>query len=54
MIDGRMRKVVAQPTKQGWLYVFDRATGVPIWPIEERAVERPTCLASRRIRHSPS
>jgi len=39
-IDGRMRKVVAQPTKQGWLYVFDRVTGEPIWPIEERKVEQ--------------
>jgi quinoprotein glucose dehydrogenase len=37
-VNGRARKVVAQPTKQGWLYVFDRATGEPIWPIEERAV----------------
>ncbi len=37
-IDGRARKIIAQPTKQGWLYVFDRATGVPIWPIEEKAV----------------
>ncbi|HEX4347792.1 MAG TPA: PQQ-binding-like beta-propeller repeat protein [Vicinamibacterales bacterium] len=37
-IDGRPRKVVAQPTKQGWLYVFDRITGEPIWPIEERPV----------------
>ena len=39
-IDGRMRKVVMQPTKQGWLYVFDRVTGEPIWPIEERKVEQ--------------
>jgi quinoprotein glucose dehydrogenase len=38
-IDGRMRRIVAQPTKQGWLYVFDRVTGEPIWPIEERPVE---------------
>jgi quinoprotein glucose dehydrogenase len=37
-IDGRPRKILAQPTKQGWLYVFDRETGQPIWPIEERAV----------------
>ena len=39
-IDGRMRKIVAQPTKQGWLYVFDRVTGEPVWPIEERKVEQ--------------
>lgn len=38
-IDGRLRKIVAQPTKQAFLYVFDRITGEPIWPIEERPVE---------------
>ena len=40
-IEGRpgITKIVAQPSKQGWLYVLDRVTGVPIWPIEERAVE---------------
>ena len=32
-------KIVAQPSKQGWLYVLDRVTGEPIWPIEERTVE---------------
>ena len=39
MIDGVERQIVAQPTKQSWLYVFDRVTGEPIWPIEERDVE---------------
>ncbi|HKT80646.1 MAG TPA: hypothetical protein VJP86_10540, partial [Vicinamibacterales bacterium] len=37
-IDGRPRRLVAQPTKQGWLYTFDRITGEPIWPIVERPV----------------
>jgi quinoprotein glucose dehydrogenase len=37
-IDGRPRKVVALGSKLAWLYVFDRATGEPIWPIEERPV----------------
>jgi quinoprotein glucose dehydrogenase len=37
-VDGRPRKIVAQLTKQGFTYVFDRLTGEPIWPIEERAV----------------
>jgi quinoprotein glucose dehydrogenase len=37
-VDGRRRKIIAQPTKQGWLYVFDRATGEPIWPIPETPV----------------
>jgi glucose dehydrogenase len=36
--NGRARDVVAQPTKQGFLFVFDRVTGEPIWPIEERPV----------------
>ena len=37
-VDGRARKIVAQVTKQGFTYVFDRVTGDPIWPIVERAV----------------
>jgi quinoprotein glucose dehydrogenase len=37
-VDGRPRKVLAQTTKQGWMYVFDRATGQPIWPIVETPV----------------
>jgi quinoprotein glucose dehydrogenase len=37
-IDGRQRKIVALPTKETFLYVFDRITGQPIWPIEERPV----------------
>jgi len=38
VIDGRTVKAVAQPTKQAFLYVFDRVTGQPVWPIEERPV----------------
>jgi quinoprotein glucose dehydrogenase len=37
-VNGRTIKAVAQPTKQAFLYVFDRVTGRPIWPIEERPV----------------
>ncbi len=37
-IDGKPRKLLAQPSKQGWLYVFDRITGQPIWPIPETPV----------------
>ncbi len=37
-IDGRPRKLVAQPTKQSFLYVFDRITGQPIWPMPETTV----------------
>jgi quinoprotein glucose dehydrogenase len=39
-VNGRTIKAVAQPTKQGILYVFDRVTGQPVWPIEERPVEK--------------
>src|SRR6185295_11223828 len=38
-VNGQPRKIVAQATKQGFIYVFDRKTGEPIWPIEERPVE---------------
>jgi len=36
--DGRTVDIVAQPTKQGLLFVFDRVTGIPLWPIEEAVV----------------
>ncbi len=39
-VNGRTVKALAQPTKQAFLYVFDRVTGKPIWPIEERPVEK--------------
>ena len=38
VVDGKPIKAVAQPTKQCFLYVFDRVTGKPVWPIEERPV----------------
>ena len=41
-VDGKSIKAVAQPTKQGFVYVFDRQTGRPVWPIEERPVEKGT------------
>src|SRR6059036_2843541 len=39
-INGRTVKALAQPTKQAFLYVFDRVSGKPIWPIEERPVPK--------------
>ena len=39
-VNGRTIKAIAQPTKQNWLYVFDRVTGEPVWPIEERPVPK--------------
>ena len=41
-VNGRAIKAVAQPTKQGILYVFDRVTGKPVWDMEERPVEKGT------------
>jgi len=38
VVDGKPVKAVAQVTKQGFLFAFDRVTGKPIWPIEDRAV----------------
>ncbi|WP_198164293.1 pyrroloquinoline quinone-dependent dehydrogenase [Bradyrhizobium jicamae] len=35
-VDGKRIKAVAQVTKQAFTYVFDRVTGKPVWPIEER------------------
>ena len=53
MIDGRLRKIAAQPSKQGWLYVLDRVTGEPIWPIEERPVEQSTVPYEKNSKTQP-
>lgn len=39
-VNGRAVKAVAQPTKQAWVYVLNRETGEPVWPIEERPVPK--------------
>ena len=39
-VDGRPIKAVAQLTKQGFIFVLDRTTGKPVWPIEERPVPK--------------
>jgi quinoprotein glucose dehydrogenase len=38
--DGKVIKAVAQPSKQAFMYVFDRVSGKPLWPIEERPVPK--------------
>ena len=38
VVDGEPMQAVTQLTKQGFVFVFDRKTGVPVWEIEERAV----------------
>lgn len=39
-VNGKVIKAVAQPSKQAWVYVFDRVTGKPVWPIPERKVPK--------------
>ena len=46
-VDGQPVKAVAQVSKQGFVFVFDRATGKPIWPIEERSVPQSTVPGER-------
>jgi quinoprotein glucose dehydrogenase len=43
----RVVKAIAQPTKQAMLFVFNRETGAPIWPIEERSVPASTVPKER-------
>ena len=43
-VDGETVKAVAQITKQGFTFVFDRKTGKPVWPIEERPVPQSRVL----------
>jgi len=41
-VDGQTIDAVAEVSKQGFTYVFDRVTGEPVWPIEERPVDTTT------------
>ncbi len=47
--NGRAVDVVAMASKTGYLYVFDRATGTPIWPIEERRVPQNTSVPGEEL-----
>ncbi|PYR52850.1 MAG: pyrroloquinoline quinone-dependent dehydrogenase [Acidobacteria bacterium] len=46
-VNGRRIKAVIQVSKQGFTYVFDRKTGQPVWPIEERPVAASTVPGER-------
>ena len=46
-VNGKRIKAVAQVTKQAFTFVFDRATGEPVWPIEERPVPQSTVPGER-------
>ena len=47
-VDGRTIDAVAQVSKQGFTYVFDRVSGEPVWPIEERAVSTESDVPGER------
>lgn len=47
VVNGKPVKAVAQASKTAFLYVFDRVTGEPLWPIEERPVEASTVPGER-------
>ena len=48
-VDGRTIDAVAEVSKQGFTYVFDRETGEPVWPIEERPVATDTDVPGERL-----
>jgi quinoprotein glucose dehydrogenase len=52
-VNGRTQDVVVVPAKTGWLYVFDRTTGKPVWPIVERPVPPSDVAGERASRTQP-
>jgi quinoprotein glucose dehydrogenase len=52
-VNGRRIKAVAQVTKQGFLFAFDRVTGEPLWPIEERPAAPSDVPGERAARTQP-
>jgi quinoprotein glucose dehydrogenase len=46
-VNGRRIRAVIQVSKQAFTYVFDRKTGQPVWPIEERPVPQSTVAGER-------
>jgi quinoprotein glucose dehydrogenase len=52
-VGGREIRAVAVVTKQGFTYVFDRVTGEPVWPIEERPVPQTDIPGERTAATQP-
>ncbi len=48
-VEGRQIKALAQITKQGFVYTFDRETGEPVWVIEEREVPQLPLIPGERL-----
>ncbi len=53
VVDGKPIKAVATPSKQAYLYVFDRMTGKPVWPIEERPVPQSDAPGEKTAKTQP-
>ena len=47
--DGKQIEAVAQPTKSGFIFLFERASGKPVYPIEERPVPTETELTGEKL-----
>jgi quinoprotein glucose dehydrogenase len=52
-VEGKRIKAVAQVTKQAFVYVFDRVTGQPVWPIEEQPVPASNVPGERASKTQP-
>ena len=52
-VDGKPRKLVALPSKEAFLYVFDRETGKPIWPINEKPVPQSNVPGEKTAKTQP-
>jgi len=52
-VNGKPIKAVVQVTKQGFAFVFDRVTGQPVWPIEERPVPQSATPGERTAPTQP-
>jgi quinoprotein glucose dehydrogenase len=52
-VDGKAIRAVVQLTKQAFAFVFDRTTGTPVWPIEERPVPQSDVPGEHTARTQP-
>ncbi len=52
-VNGKLIKAVTVPTKQVWLYTFDRVTGQPVWAIEERPVQQTDVPGEKTAKTQP-
>ena len=53
-VEGKPVKMVAVPSKQAWLYTFDRTTGKPVWPMPEKPVPASTVPGEKASKTQPT